>query len=40
MSKEEMIQAITETVAKLFYEDIEFFWGMINRFARKKGVIW
>ena len=38
MSKEEMVQAIAETVGKLFYEDIEFFWKMLNSYAKKKGV--
>lgn len=38
MSKEEMIQATAETMAKLFYEDIVFFWKMLNSYAKKKGV--
>ena len=39
MSKEEMIRAAAETMAKLFYEDIEFFWKILNSYAKKKGLV-
>ena len=38
MSKEEMIQATADTMKKLYYEDVEFFHGLIAQYAQKKGL--
>lgn len=38
MSKEEMIQAAVETMNALYYEDVEFFYGFLTRYAKKKGL--
>lgn len=39
MEKEQMIEQITALLLKLYYEDVEFFFGMIAKFAAKKGII-
>lgn len=39
MDKEQMIQKTAQLLAKLYYEDVEFFLKMIERFAQKKGHI-
>lgn len=36
MDKESMIQHVAELLTKLYYEDVEFFCGMIVRYAEKK----
>ena len=38
MEKEKMIEQIAALLAKLYYEDVDFFWGMIAHFAAKKGI--
>ena len=38
MEKERMIQQTAELMRKLYFEDIEFFWGLIAQFAAKKGI--
>lgn len=38
MSKEEMIQAAVETMNTLYFEDLEFFYGFLIRYAKKKGM--
>lgn len=38
MEKETMIRQTAETLEKLYYEDVEFFWGLIAQFAAKKGI--
>ena len=38
MEKEQMIEQITALLQKLYYEDVEFFFGMIAKFAAKKGL--
>lgn len=38
MDKQEMIEKAAALLAKLYYEDIEFFYKMIERFAEKKGI--
>lgn len=38
MSKEEMIQSTADTMKKLYYEDVEFFYGLIAQYAQKKGL--
>lgn len=39
MSKDEMIQATVETMNALYYEDVEFFYGFLTRYANKKGLV-
>lgn len=39
MEKETMIEQMTALMKKLYYEDVEFFWGMIARYAARKGII-
>lgn len=36
MDKESMIQHAAELLKKLYYEDVEFFCGLIVRYAEKK----
>lgn len=38
MEKERMIEQTAELMKKLYYEDVEFFWGMIAQYAAKKGI--
>ena len=38
MEKEQMIEQTAELLKKLYYEDVEFFWGMIAQYAAKKGI--
>lgn len=38
MEKEQMIEQTTALLKKLYYEDVEFFWGLIAQFAAKKGI--
>ena len=38
MDKERMIQQTAELMRKLYFEDVEFFWGLIAQFAAKKGI--
>ena len=38
MEKECMIQQTAELMRKLYFEDVEFFWGLIAQFAAKKGI--
>ena len=38
MEKERMIQQTAELMHKLYFEDVEFFWGLIAQFAAKKGI--
>lgn len=38
MEKEQMIEQTAELMKKLYYEDVEFFWGMIAQYAAKKGI--
>ena len=38
MEKEQMIVQTAEVMKKLYYEDVEFFWGMIAQYAAKKGI--
>ena len=38
MSREEMIQAVSDTLRKMYYEDIDFFYGFLIQYASKKGV--
>lgn len=38
MSREEMIQAAVETMNTLYFEDLEFFYGFLIRYAKKKGM--
>lgn len=38
MEKEQMIAQTAELLKKLYYEDVEFFWGMIAQYAAKKGI--
>lgn len=37
MEKETMIQQATEIMRKMYYEDVEFFWGLMTQFAARKG---
>lgn len=38
MEKEQMIEQIGALLRKLYFEDIEFFWGMIAQYAARKGI--
>lgn len=38
MEKEKMIEQAVKLLEKLYYEDIEFFYGMILKFAAKRGI--
>lgn len=38
MEKEQMIEQIAQLLRKLYFEDIEFFWGMIAQYAARKGI--
>ena len=38
MSKEEMIQRMLKILRMLYYEDLAFFCGMLEKFAEKKGI--
>lgn len=38
MEKERMIEQTAELMKKLYFEDVEFFWGMIAQYAAKKGI--
>lgn len=38
MEKEQMIEQTAALLKKLYYEDVEFFWGMIAQYAAKKGI--
>ena len=38
MEKERMIEQTAELMKKLYYEDVEFFWGMIAQYAARKGI--
>ena len=38
MDKERMIQQTADLMRKLYFEDVEFFWGLIAQFAAKKGI--
>lgn len=38
MSKEGMIQAASDIMRKLYYEDVEFFYGFLNQYANRKGI--
>lgn len=37
MTKEEMIQAASTAMRKLYYEDVEFFYKFVTGYAAKKG---
>jgi hypothetical protein len=39
MEKEQMIQQMAEIMAKMYYEDVDFFWGMIVQFAKRKKML-
>ena len=38
MEKEQMIRQTAALLEKLYYEDVEFFWGMIAQYAARKGI--
>ena len=38
MEKEQMIEQTAALLKKLYYEDVEFFWGLIAQYAAKKGI--
>lgn len=38
MEKEQMIERAAELMKKMYYEDVAFFFGMITKFAAKKGI--
>lgn len=38
MEKEQMIEQTTTLMKKLYYDDVEFFWGLIAQYAAKKGI--
>lgn len=38
MEKEVMIEQTAALLKRLYYEDVEFFWDMIARYAAKKGI--
>lgn len=38
MEKEQMIEQVAALLRKLYFEDVEFFWGLIAQYAAKKGI--
>ena len=38
MEKEEMIQAVSDILRKLYYEDVDFFYGFLTQYANRKGI--
>lgn len=36
MTKEEMIAKMDDMLQRFYYEDVEFFYNMVNQFAEKK----
>lgn len=38
MEKDRMIQQAAETLRKMYYEDVEFFYKFVTGYAQKKGV--
>jgi len=36
MSKNEMIEEIEKMLCRMYYEDVDFFYGMMSKFIRKK----
>lgn len=38
MDKEEMIQAVSDILRKMYYEDVEFFYGFLTQYAKRKGI--
>ena len=38
MEKDIMIEQIAALLKRLYYEDVEFFWDMIARYAARKGI--
>lgn len=39
MSREEMIQKATEMLNEMYYEDIQFFCGMMEKYLLKSGKV-
>lgn len=37
MDKEEMIKRASEMLDQMYYEDIKFFYGMMEQFLKRKG---
>lgn len=38
MNKEEMINAVSDALRKMYYEDVEFFYGFLIKYANRKGI--
>ena len=38
MSKEEMIQAASNILRKMYYEDVDFFYGFLTQYTNRKGI--
>lgn len=38
MTKDEMIQAASDIMQKMYYEDVEFFYGFLTQYANRKGI--
>lgn len=38
MGKDQMIQQAAETLRKMYYEDVEFFYKFVTGYAQKKGI--
>lgn len=38
MNKEEMINAVSDALRKMYYEDVEFFHGFLIKYANRKGI--
>lgn len=38
MEKEQMIEKSVELLKQLYYEDVEFFYGFLTSYAKKKGM--
>lgn len=38
MSRREMIESVSDTLHKMYYEDVEFFYGFLTQYANRKGI--
>ena len=38
MGREEIIQKVTDLLKGFYYEDLEFFYGFISKYAERKGM--
>ena len=38
MSRLEMIESVSDTLHKMYYEDVEFFYSFLTQYANRKGI--